>query len=77
MDLILASVGENIGSELASTQLHNAGVLPQITMNDLQYDIYNTVLDMMFNGKDKIGAGSHTTALLNDASHLLVIKKRI
>lgn len=62
---INAWVGENIGGMLESSS-QNA-----INMDQLKENIYLVILAMMYvdNGSTTIGAGGHTTALLNDPSY--------
>ena len=63
-------VGENIGGLLTGTALE-AGWVKTITMDQLKNDIYLSILSMMYvdNNSNSIGAGGHTTALLNDPSY--------
>lgn len=63
-------VGENIGGLLTGTALE-AGLVKTITMDQLKNDIYLSILSMMYvdNNSNSIGAGGHTTALLNDPSY--------
>ena len=66
---INAWVGENIGGMLVQSAL-NAGWVKTINMDQLKQNIYLVILAMMYsdNGSKTIGAGGHTTALLNDPS---------
>lgn len=60
-------VGENIGGLLLG-QAMQAGWIHTANMDQLKNDIYLSILSMMYtdNGNNAIGAGGHTTALLND-----------
>ena len=60
-------VGENIGGLLLGRAMQ-AGWIHTANMDQLKNDIYLSILSMMYtdNGNNAIGAGGHTTALLND-----------
>lgn len=67
-------VGENIGDlndGLLVVRLRNRGAISNITMDMLKEDVYANIVAMMYqdyNDTD-IGAGGHTTALLNDPEY--------
>lgn len=68
---INAWVGENIGSlneGLEAVRLKNQGYISNITMDMIKKEIYSNIIAMMYQDYNEsgIGAGGHTTALLND-----------
>lgn len=68
---IPAWVGENIGSlngGLEAVRLKNMGIISNITMDMIKEEIYSNLIAMMYQDYNDsgVGAGGHTTALLND-----------
>ena len=70
---INAWVGENISGAsqgLEAVQLKQGGYISNITMDMLKQEVYGTIIAMMYEDYNGgVGAGGHTTALLNDPEY--------
>lgn len=71
-------IGENIGdvgNGLLVVRLRNRGAISNITMDMLKEDVYTNIVSMMYQDYNDgqhnglVGAGGHTTALLNDPQY--------